>query len=155
MRRVLSLLMVVLLVLRGLLGDAMAMGTMPTTQTYDAPVAASASPHGQHHAMEHGIAETPPATVHAHSAHASPHAAHAPLQAVAQTDACAAPDRSAACDGHAQGAHCTACGICHSAFTHASLMSTLGDIAAPAPAVATTAQFASAQPLQASKPPIF
>lgn len=159
MRRVLSLLMVVLLVLRGLLGDAMAMGSMPAMEAAHAPVVTTAS--GHHHGMEHGTAEAPPPAAHAHTAHGSPQAAHAevvdqavPL-AVAQTDACAASDSSAACDGHAQGAHCTLCDICHSAFTHASLLSTMGDMAAPAPVVVPTVLFASAQPLQASKPPIF
>ena len=114
MRRVLSLCLVLLLALRGLLGDAMAMGVMPVPAV---PVQAQQAqePHG-HHAAD----------------------------ATASTQ-----------DGHADhSAGCSACGICHSAFSavHGALPRlALGESARPPHG---SAQFASAQAAQATKPPI-
>ena len=84
MRRGLSFFIVMLLVLRGLLGDAMAMGVAPVTL----PVAPL-----QHHIPivdEHGLVSAAETACH--------------TQDVASADDC----------GHASGQACSACGICHS-----------------------------------------
>ena len=118
MRRVLSLCLVLLLALRGLLGDAMAMGVMPVPAV-PAQAQQAQEPHG-HHAAGH----------------------------------CADATASAQ-DGHADhSAGCSACGICHSAFSavHGALPRlALGEGARPPHG---NAQFASAQAAQATKPPI-
>ena len=92
MRRGLSFFIVMLLVLRGLLGDAMAMGVAPVTL----PVAPL-----QHHmplAAEHGSV--------------SAAAAACPTQEAASADDC----------GHASGPICSACGICHSTLFSPELL---------------------------------
>lgn len=140
MRRFFSLFIVLLLVFRGLLGDAMAMG-----EAVLQPAHAAAAGHDMAGAGHHMVG-----TGHVgHDAH-EPGAAHAHGSAPQQ--ACDMQAGSA-CDP-AHGASCAACGICHSAVS-------LTDVPLPGAAAAPgirpagmSPRFASALPLQAVKPPI-
>jgi hypothetical protein len=122
MRRVLSLGLVLLLVLRGLLGDAMAMGVMPVPAV---PQAQSQQEHHGHHAVVDSAA------THCGDTTAAAQGSHA---------------------DHPAG--CSACGICHSAFSavHGALPHLPPGDSALHPH--GSAQFASAQAAQATKPPI-
>ncbi len=135
MRRFFSLFIVLLLVFRGLLGDAMAMGEAVLQPAHAHAAAAGhdmvGTGHGGHGAHEPGAA-------HAHGS--------APQQACDM-------QAGSACDP-AHGASCAACGICHSAVS-------LTDVPLPGAAAAPgirpagmSPRFASALPLQAVKPPI-
>ena len=175
MRRMLSFFLVVLLALRGLAGDAMAMGTLP------AMGASTAAVHHSMPGMDHGtpspssfLASTVQADSHGtahgpqghHTEHAdrdavAPHHSapsdgtdlHAALTAA---DRCAAPGAQSAsgCE-HSHGAPCAACVVCHSAVSPMSLPLAANDTPPHAQPVGGAARFASAQPLQASNPPIF
>lgn len=135
MRRFFSLFIVLLLVFRGLMGDAMAMGDAAMQPAHaHAPAVGhdmAAAGHGGHGAHEPGAS-------HAHGG--APHEA-CDMQA------------GSACDP-AHGASCAACGICHSAVSLSDL-SLPGAAAAPGIRPAgMTPRFASALLLQAVKPPI-
>lgn len=180
----LSFFLVVLLALRGLAGDAMAMGVLPAMGAPLAVVAATAdgtqadhtSPHGNHHAAQHSTG--------ADNAHAS-HAAHSPAIAATTADTdlhaphhhspaphdafdastqaaatttlaehCAADASAPGCGDHSHGAPCAACVICHSAVSPTAMQVAAPVTPAHAQPLGAPARFASAQPLQASKPPI-
>ncbi len=136
MPRALSLMLVVLLVLRGLLGDAMAMGISA------APVAGAAPM-----ALAHGATGHAPRPAQAHEQGGAPADAAAP--------ACTAGEGAdAGACSHAAGLACSACGICHSTlFTTALLVPPQ-----PLPRVALhplrRTPFASAAVARATKPPI-
>ena len=140
MRRLFSLFIVLLLVLRGLLGDAMAMGEMVVAP--NPSFAAALHEHGADSKASH---HTVPAESAAHGAAAS-HAASPP------GEGCAAQD-SSACE-HAHGVSCAACGICHSAVSPTASLARAAEAAAGIRATGLSARFASALPLQAVKPPI-
>lgn len=139
MRRGLSFMLVMLLVLRGLLGDAMAMDMVPVT-------APTAQLH-QHASMtaERGI-----------NSHDQDHAGgneHGSV--IASASACLADETASTSEcGHASGPTCSACGICHSALF------TPDPLALPLPAqpcalpFLCSMHFASAAAAQAIKPPI-
>ncbi|QPS10069.1 hypothetical protein I6G66_08730 [Delftia acidovorans] len=170
MRRPLSIVLVLLLVLRGLLGDAMAMGAAPVMSAL-APAAASApalDPASalHHHAPEIAsaiarevaleITQSPDSPEQHHAAHVADHgpdhASHAEHSAGCAPQAGGHPGGS--CGEHEHGPSCTLCGICHSAlFTPGQIGS---DGAAPSAALRPqgSARFASAAKLQAIKPPI-
>jgi hypothetical protein len=134
MRACLSLLLMLMLVLRGLMGDAMAMGMV-------APVMPAAM--AEHHTssmVEHADLDS------SHGVAASSH--------------CDTAKPNAQSGDHSQhdtaqhGASCSACGLCHSAV---DLFRGAGFAALPAPSLARasgSAPFASALLAQASKPPI-
>lgn len=125
MPRVLSLFLVLLLLLRGLAGDAMAMGMSPASTA-------------------HMPAQLAPASHDCHGAPDAARAAGAPNLA-----------HSAQGDHHADHAgSCTPCGICHSALSlpHGLLSPLPPHGGAPRPH--GSARFASALPVQAIKPPI-
>ena len=150
MRRGLSFILVLLLVLRGLLGDAMAMGAAPVPQPA-APAhhhAPSDPDRGVHALMGHEAVHPQQAAGHAD------HADHVPVHEAA-ADACApsASAQDADC-GHEHGPACSACGICHSALY-------TPDLPVPPQALASTAlrplggeRFASAPAALLIKPPI-
>lgn len=139
MRRGLHIFLVLLLALRGLLGDAMAMGIAPTQPH------ASTEAHGAVHAlMDHGTAHEAQATVHDHGS--GLHGAVAP-------DACA-PDTPCADCGQGHGPGCAACGICHSALFHPGLPVVPQAQAPATPRPHRGARFASAPAALAIKPPI-
>lgn len=134
MRACLSLLLILMLALRGLMGDAMAMGMV-------APVMPAAM--AEHHASS--LAD---------------HADMGTSHTSADSSHCSTGDDPACHGDHGKhdpaqhGASCSACGICHSAV---DLFNDAG-FAALAPALLArasgSAPFASALLTQASKPPI-
>jgi hypothetical protein len=133
MRRFFSLFIVLLLVFRGLLGDAMAMddAVLQPAHAHAAGHDMAGTGHGGHDAHEPGAS-------HAHGG--------APQQACDM-------QVGSACDP-AHGASCAACGICHSAVS-------LTDVPLPGAAAAPgirpagmSPRFVSALALQAVKPPI-
>lgn len=150
MRRPLSIVMVLLLVLRGLLGDAMAMGAAPVPSVHPAHATEA-----HHHAPElaQAFLATADSSENAHGAHSASAPHHAAGPAQASSTSCVEGNASA-CGGHEHGPSCTLCGICHSAlftpggiephgaFSHASLRPQGSE------------RFASAALLQAIKPPI-
>lgn len=139
MHRLFSLFIVLLLVFRGLLGDAMAMGNV-------APPAGPAHFAGASHEMAGA----------GHAAHAASDAHGAPAAAQAHDaalgEACTA--RSAGACEHAHGASCAACGICHSALSLSAFLVRVPDAAAGIRPAGLSPRFVSALPLQAVKPPI-
>ncbi len=142
MRRLLSLFIVLLLVLRGLLGDAMAMGEMVPSPAFAAAQLAHGADQGAHHTAQasaaHGATDSyADSEQHAHGS--------SPGQG------CAAQD-SSACDAH--GASCAACGICHSAVSPTASLARAVEAAAGIQPAGLCARFVSALPLQAVKPPI-
>lgn len=140
MRACLSVLLMLMLALRGLMGDAMAMGMVAPVMPI-AMAAHHASSMADHadmatdHVMEassHGGSGSPVAH-HSDPSNPSDHSQHDPAQ---------------------HGASCSACGICHSAV---DLFNGAGFAALAAPSLARasgSALFASALLAQASKPPI-
>jgi hypothetical protein len=133
MRRIVSLALVCLLVLRGLLGDAMAMELMAGMGATHHAVAPSGGGHARH-------ADPAPQTTHAGEHHA------------------AAPD--AHCAGHAPAddgqahTHCTACALCHSPLGQPESPALATPEAAAGHATPRASRFASATPAQVIKPPI-
>ena len=163
-----------MLVLRGLLGDAMAMGLMAGGGHGDAPASqhAAGEPHvaAPTHAMHANLGE-PVASESRHDSHSSAHATklhEANAEAAehhtstSQADAagmahCASADAqrgvTSDCDS-SQHAHCAACGICHSPLgTWASLGLPHAAPAQVAP-MGSLPAFASAVLAQVAKPPI-
>jgi hypothetical protein len=78
------------------------------------------------------------------------HGTHA--ESLAPAEACAAHD-AAGC-GHAHGAACTACGICHSALSPGAFLLRVPDAVAGIRPAGLSPRFVSALALQAVKPPI-
>ncbi|MBJ2140387.1 hypothetical protein JC796_06585 [Delftia acidovorans] len=152
MRRPLSIVLVLLLVLRGLLGDAMAMGAAPVMGVPTPAVASASDSALHHHAPE--IAQSPDSHER-HLAHATEqpsHTSHAEHSADCSSQA--GGPAGGSCGEHEHGPSCTLCGICHSAlFTPGQIGS---DGAAPSAALRPqgSTRFASAAKLQAIKPPI-
>lgn len=132
MRRLFSLFIVLLLVLRGLLGDAMAMGEMVAVPSPS--LAAALHEHGADQGESH---------------HASPDQ-HA--HGSSPGEDCTAQD-SSACE-HAHGLSCAACGICHSAVSPTASLARTAEAAAGIRPAGLSPRFVSALPLQAVKPPI-
>lgn len=137
MRACLSLLLMLMLALRGLMGDAMAMGMV-------APVMPAAM--AEHHASSMADhTDMAPDHVMAASSHCD-----TGQQAGQHSD----PSDHSQHDPAQHGSSCSACGICHSAV---DLFNGAGFAALPAPSLARasgSAPFASALLAQASKPPI-
>lgn len=140
MHRLLSIVMVLLLVLRGLLGDAMAMGA--------APAPAMPVPEAHHHAPAQA---TQAIRDSAGTDHAMHHG-HGSDQAQ-QATACA-QDGTSACGSHEHGSNCTLCGICHSAMYTPCLVHASPALAGAGLRPQGHARFASAARLPAIKPPI-
>mgnify|MGYP007112217002 CR=1 FL=1 len=170
----LSLFLVVLLTLRGLLGDAMAMGSLPPIGIQDhAHAASTAPPHMGHGATGHGSgADQAPATA-AHDGHHTAHAAALPATqpsaapdhahqsrqaALTSPDICSAASASDASSAggceHAAGTPCSACGICHSAFSLPALQAPAAHALPHIPPASGSSRYASALPQQVAKPPI-
>ena len=159
MRRALSVFLVLMLVLRGLLGDAMAMGLMAGEHGIPASQHAAyggSATHGMHASEAQTVAGDP-----AHSAHADPvpaaHHTAKPADVVSSPGHCASADAqhgaTSDCDS-SQHAHCAACGICHSPLgTWASLGLPHAAPAQVAP-MGSLPAFASAVLAQVAKPPI-
>lgn len=128
MRRFFSLFIVLLLVFRGLLGDAMAMGDavmQPAPAAGHQMASAGHEGHGADASHAHGVGPQETCDMQA----------------------------SSGCDP-AHGASCAACGICHSAVSLTGLSLRAAVAAAGVRPADTSPRFASALPLQAVKPPI-
>lgn len=143
MRSALSVFLVLMLVLRGLLGDAMAMGLM-------------AGGHGDVAGGAHLVAHE--AMPDAHSTHAASahHAPSVPPDALSMAH-CASADAqhgTSDCD-NSQHAHCSACGICHSPLGAWASLSLPHAAPAQAAPMGSLPPFASAVLAQVAKPPIF
>ena len=145
MRRSLSLALVLLLLLRGLLGNAMAMGAAPMViPAFQASPTASQLHH-----------HTPLLLELADGAHHAEHAAHATQHAVHEASCASPPDsHSGSCAEHEHGPGCTLCGICHSALSTPGQLPQGGLSPASALRPQDSERFASATKLQAIKPPI-
>lgn len=145
MRRAVSLILGLLLVLRALLGDAMAMGLAPMPPAGGMhAVAATAAVHATH-----GLADTDQA-----GADARLHGQAALADGAAPAQHCASA-ASAASDCHADHpASCSACGICHSALSVPAGAAGASVESAGAPSPQRSARFASAPAALAIKPPI-
>ncbi|MBD9390751.1 hypothetical protein [Acidovorax sp. ACV01] len=163
MRRGLYVMLMVVLVLRGLAGSAMAAGVLPPLQPIEVLQSQEHSHHpvpGEAHAtppmqgtlqstlaMDAGIPDSghTPASDHDHD---HDHAEHA---------AAASP-----CDGSVEGctahdhhsAACSACEICHSSMLDAPAALTPTHLSTAAPQPLAAAQFDSAPAALAIKPPI-
>lgn len=136
MRRSLSFVLVLLLVLRGLLGDAMAMGmvpaTLPTAMTHQHSVMAAEPGMASHH-QEHAST----------SEHGS-----------ATASVCAVNEAGVIDCGHGSEHTCSACGICHSALFTSAALAQQFTLASAALHPMGFAPFASAAAALAIKPPI-
>jgi len=148
MRRSLSLFLVVLLVLRGLLGDAMAMGNLPMAAAHSASAGQHAHAAGAHHSPDGMAAAHGAPTMAAH--HTATHGTPAALNLA---DICNAGAATPGC-GHGHEGPCTDCGVCHSAMFAVYLSLSLGEPSPGTLAIASSVRFASALPAQATKPPI-
>lgn len=139
MRRLLPLFMILLLTLRGLLGDAMAMGSLPNAGDHmpTAVAAVQTAPQAHHHAQ--ATADD----AHAHAAAASAPVPH-----------CTAAPTAPECGGSHHTTACAACGICHSAFSPPLQLAPCQDLPTQAAPTSGRADFASATLVQATKPPI-
>lgn len=152
MRRFLSLFLVLLLALRGLAGDAMAMEQNAA----------------QAHHMDHAIVQAQDLSQMAAMAVDSPHG-HTAMVADAQLHGHhdlgqghkAAPSGPVFCsaetahsDCHQHEGHCTACGICHSTLATPELLSPHSSAHRALLLAHGTARFASAAPFELVKPPI-
>ncbi len=145
MRSCLSILLVLTLVLRGLLGDAMAMGIV-------APVAPT-STHAAHTVHSGNMAGE-------HTQHDGSHSALLDAETTnqqAQQGApahCAATDSAHCSDSAAHGANCSACGICHSAVGLPAIAALAQAPSAPQQLADGATRFASTLPASIIKPPI-
>jgi hypothetical protein len=141
MRRGLYFVLMVVLVLRGLTGTAMAAGVLPPLLASGMAPQHQAQPHHQHHSDE------PVVAAEAGAVHAIPHDLQT-MQAPCEVE-------SSACDSHAHhSVTCSACEICHSAMLDTPDQSTLtpSQHGTSLPLAAT--QFDSASAALAIKPPI-
>lgn len=139
MRRFLSLFMVLLLALRGLAGDAMAM------EQNTAPAQHMGHAQSQSHAQS--LDEMATVAQHLHHDMGSPHETAPNTAATCSVDA-------ASSDCHQHEGHCTACGICHSTLATPELLSPHAKAPRAVLLAHGTARFASAAPFQLVKPPI-
>ncbi|RQO83452.1 hypothetical protein DBV10_03775 [Acidovorax sp. FJL06] len=146
----------VVLVLRGLTGTAMAAGVLPPLQPLeaphshvqaDAPAAAAGhqSPSGAQGAQAGSPEATEPEAGHDHD-HASAPAG--------PTDAALCDGTTAGCTAHDHHAACSACEICHSAMLDAPAALTPAHLPPGALRPWASAQFDSAPAALAIKPPI-
>lgn len=150
--------MMLVLVLRGLTGTAMAAGMVPPVLPA-ALQTASAHPHpaahleGHDHAHVHGHGRAHGEALSA-DGHAEPHGSHAmklPCHGGGPAD-CA--DQHAGNGHHAGKGTCSACEICHSAMLALPLVQTTAAVRAGTPLPDASAQFHSAPAAQALEPPI-
>lgn len=147
MRRGLFLVLMVVLVLRGLTGVAMAAGLMP-------PVAPAAAHHAQEQVQTHGAAltalnvGTAQASGHHHGGHASPvdHPWGTTASCESATDACS--------DQEHHASTCSACEICHSAMLTPFVPPAQAALAPGHARPLASAPFDSAPAASTTKPPI-
>ena len=142
MRRVLSLFIMLLLALRGLAGDAMAIESPAAHDPVHAIAAATAV--ATH--MSHGMRDT-------HDKSGDEHAHHQPAaHAAADMSQCGSANASD-CDAH-EHSHCTTCGLCHTAMGHADHLVLAGPGPAPSQPSLEADRFISVAAASLIKPPI-
>lgn len=143
-------LLMVVLVLRGLMGTAMAAGMLPMQHGPAVAVQAEAA---DHH-VQHGHASPTDAAAGHGNLHAGMHGDDHGATSVAPLACDGATPGSTGCATHNQHANCTACEICHTALMEPPAMpaAPLPLVAGAAPAAATP--FDSATAALAIKPPI-
>lgn len=152
MRRGLYFVLMMVLVLRGLAGTAMAAGVLPQLSAYG-PAEQQWGPQGQQaHADHHNNAAHTEADAANWTGAADPeHASHHGLQAA--TAAC--DDPATGCTGHDHhSSACSACEICHSAMLDAPPQSALAPSTPGSLLALFAAPFDSAPAALAIKPPI-
>ena len=154
MRRFLSLFMMLLLALRGLAGDVMAMESPAAHSPAHMVAAVTQQMAGMDHPMAHGSHTGMKMGMNmdmSHAEHAAMTMQHGPDHGSASLQ-CSATDASD-CGSH--GGHCTTCGLCHTALGQPqwALFNT------PIPATIQPRhgadRFASIAPIALIKPPIF
>ena len=141
MRRFFSLFLMMLLALRGLAGDVMAMES-PAAHSPAAMLASTAAMH-----MSHDMTGDDSHAHHEHTDHGNHAAAEAP-----QCSADAGND-TGGCGSHDSN-HCTTCGLCHSAMGQSSIAIFTGAAPASSQAPHGADRFASIAPAAQIKPPI-
>ena len=150
MRRFFSLFMILLLALRGLAGDAMAMEqntnqahhmghALVQTQSLDEVAAMAAAVHHAHASL---------------ATDAQPHHDMAASHKAGPAGAVSCSAKVADSDCHQHEGHCTACGICHSTLANPELLTLHSSLPLAAQPAHGAARFASAAPAELVKPPI-
>ncbi|SDZ74393.1 MULTISPECIES: hypothetical protein [Acidovorax] len=134
MRRILSLALVVMLVLRGLVGTALAAGVMPTLPVQGAEMQTPAGSAGNH--AGHAV----------HADHGDAHQAAAP----ASCHGTPATD----CSPHQHSPSCADCDVCHSAVLAPPALPLQPLHLRSTVRPANTVPFASVQAARTIKPPI-
>lgn len=143
MRRISFMALMLLLVLRGLLGTAMAAGMVPALPSGVPVPQATVAPYGHaSHSPDHSVVE--PAGLAALAEHSMATDAQCPAQASSHCDPAS----------HTHSPLCSACEICHSALLVPSPLSAPLRSAASEVRPSATAPFASAPAALAIKPPI-
>ena len=148
MRRFLSLFMMLLLALRGLAGDVMAMESPAAHSPAHMVAAATQQMADMDHSMAHGSHMNMDMS---HDEHAAMTMQHGPDHASA-TAQCSAADASD-CGSH--GGHCTTCGLCHTALGQPQWALFNTPILATIQPRHGADRFASIAPIALIKPPIF
>lgn len=142
MRRAMFVCLIFIVLLRGMLGTAMAMGNATSTL--------GATPQ---HCMTSGPASA--TAMHDHQAHAAqPDSSHAQHTAAAHCHDAEANQPPCNSGMHAHGASCAACDICHSAMLAPVIAADAMQLPPSQPPPGHSAIFASVLPAQLSKPPI-
>ena len=161
MRRGFFFLLMVVLVLRGLTGTAMAAGIVapllpagPAQHTGAHQPMAQGMGHDHSHPHDHSAT---PAQADAHAHHGSP-AAEPAIDHTTTSHAAACQDHGTGCPTHSDHDHhsasCSACEICHSAMLGLPASLTPAPLPAGALLPLASAQFDSAPAALAIKPPI-
>jgi hypothetical protein len=156
MRRGLYFVLMLVLVLRGLTGTAMAAGVLP-------PLLPAATSHPQEHVHHRAAGGDPVGTagqerhqgLPAGEAADSQHPAHAPVHGMLAAAPAGCDGTSAGCAAHEHhSAACSACEICHSAMLDAPTAPAPDHPPTGATLPVASAQFDSAPAALAIKPPI-
>lgn len=172
MRRFLSLFMVLLLALRGLAGDAMAMEQSSAPAHHmtqeQSNVKSKAQSNKPSHSHAQTVDEMAAMAQHLHHDMGSHHEAtlstaitSAAISVAASVAACntdtpnsTSSVSSTNSDCHPHESHCTACGICHSALATPELLRQQASAEPALPLIHGAARFASAGAFELIKPPI-
>ncbi|QXZ08409.1 hypothetical protein KUF54_09845 [Comamonas sp. Y33R10-2] len=165
MRRFLSLFMVLLLALRGLAGDAMAMEQSSAPAHHMTQEQSGVQSHKPSHSHAQTVDEMAAMAQHLHHDMGSHHEAalntaitSAAISVAASVSACNTDTPNSASnpnnDCHQHESHCTACGICHSTLATPELLQQQVSTEPALPLIHGAARFASAGTFELIKPPI-
>ena len=142
MRRFVSIAFIFLLALRGLLGDAMAMGIVPA-------LAGDAAGHSQMQHVGHDMGSQ-----HAMASSSSDHGVDLPHGSAGGHCASAASGVTDACGDGSHQVTCSACDICHSSFHTPALLDWSADAQPDTLQAERSTAFLSATSAEVAKPPI-